>query len=189
MDFTPRLEQAICKAAQAHDGHKRKGTDIPYIIHPFGVMCIAAATTKEEDVLIAGLMHDVLEDVPERYPREQMAQDFGHRVVTLVDALTKPDGEGSWKEKRLVYIAHMEEADADAVILSGADKLHNLMSILKDHDAIGDDLWNRFNATKEDQAWYYRRMADVVGERLPGTDLSKRLDGLAMELERRVNIQ
>jgi (p)ppGpp synthase/HD superfamily hydrolase len=96
MQFTPRIEQAINKAAYAHRNQMRKGSDLPYITHPFGVMCIASQATADEDTLIACLFHDIFEDVPEEYPRHAMVADFGENVVAIVEDVTKNTSLDSW---------------------------------------------------------------------------------------------
>lgn len=84
-----RLMRGIATASRAHDGHYRKGSGVPYISHPMAVMLIAASVTNDEDVLLAALFHDILEDVPENYSRAEMKDEFGLRVVEIVEGVTK----------------------------------------------------------------------------------------------------
>lgn len=181
---SPRLIRAINTAARAHDGHTRKGTDIPYVSHVFGVMHLVSTVTDDEDVLIAALFHDILEDVPERYSADQMAAEFGGRVIELVRGVTKDESLTSWQERSDAYIAHLRDAEDGSVLISAADKLHNLMSILGDHAEIGDELWGRFNSGKERQQWWYRAIYTVAAERLPGNSLVEELGVRVEELER-----
>lgn len=181
---SPRLIRAINTAARAHDGHTRKGTDIPYVSHVFGVMHLVSTVTDDEDVLIAALFHDILEDVPERYSADQMAAEFGGRVIELVRGVTKDESLTSWQERSDAYIAHLRDAEDGSVLISAADKLHNLMSILGDHAEIGDELWGRFNSGKERQQWWYRAIYTVAAERLPGNPLVEELGVRVEELER-----
>lgn len=181
---SPRLIRAINVAARAHDGHTRKGTDIPYISHVFGVMHLVSQVTDDEDVQIAALFHDIIEDVPERYSADEMAEEFGARVVELVGGVTKDASLSSWQERSDAYIAHLREADDGSVLISAADKLHNLLSILADHDEIGAELWSRFNSGKERQQWWYRAIYTVASERLPGNLLVEELGKRVEQLER-----
>ena len=158
---SPRLMQAINIAAWAHRGHVRKGTEIPYITHVFGVMHLLSQVTEDEDVLIAGLFHDILEDVPEEYSEQQMVQDFGPRVLTLVHGVTKDDTLSGWQERADAYLANLAQAEEGSVLISAADKLHNLLSILADHQAIGEELWLRFNSDKERQQWWYLSLIHI----------------------------
>ena len=182
---SPRLIRAINIASFAHRDHVRKGTDIPYVSHVFGVMHFVSQVTDDEDILIGALFHDILEDVPEEYSAEQMAADFGDRVVDLVLGVTKDDSITSWQERSDAYLAHLREADAGSVLISAADKLHNLLSIHADLDAMGDDLWDRFNSSAERQTWWYRSVCDVVQDRLPGNPLGAELRQQVERLEAR----
>lgn len=182
---SPRLIQAINTAAWAHREHLRKGTDIPYVSHVFGVMQLVSQVTDDEDVLIAALFHDILEDVPEEYSPERMTREFGERVVELVRGVTKDSTLSSWQERADAYLAHLRKADDGSVVISAADKLHNLLSIHADLDELGDDLWARFNSGKERQLWWYRSVADLALERLPGNPLGEELARQVERLENR----
>ncbi|MEH0146725.1 HD domain-containing protein [Corynebacterium sp. Q4381] len=184
-EFTasPRLIRAINTAAWAHRGHVRKGTDIPYISHIFGVMHLVSEVTDDEDVLIAALFHDILEDVPEEYSAEEMEADFGPRVVELVGGVTKDSLLPDWQSRADAYLEHLRASDDGSVLISAADKLHNLLSILADHQAIGEDIWARFNSGKERQQWWYRAVSNVASERLPGNPLVVELQKRVAELE------
>ena len=177
-----RLMRGIATASRAHDGHYRKGSGVPYISHPMSVMLIAASVTNDEDVLLAALFHDILEDVPEEYSAEQMEQDFGPRVLTLVQGVTKDDTLSGWQERADAYLAHLEQAEEGSVLVSAADKLHNLLSILADHQAIGEELWLRFNSGKERQQWWYGAIYQVAQQRLPGNALVEELGFRVREL-------
>lgn len=179
---SPRLIQAMNIAAWAHRAHVRKGTDIPYVSHVFGVMHLLAQVSDDEDVLIAGLFHDILEDVPEEYSPEQMAEDFGPRVLSLVQGVTKDATLPDWQARADAYLAHLSEAEEGSVLVSAADKLHNLLSILADHQEIGEALWDRFNSGKERQQWWYTAIYEVAAQRLPGNALVAELGARVEEL-------
>jgi len=171
--FTERLERAIKVAAIAHQYQKRKGADIPYIVHPFAVMCIASNVTDDEDVLIASLLHDIIEDVPEEYSRQRMLLEFGKRVVSIVDGVTKDSTFKDWQDRADAYLYQLEHnATDESVTVSCADKIHNLMSILSDYKSLGDNLWKRFNAGKEQQLWWYESVLEVTSTRLPKLKLN-----------------
>lgn len=177
-----RLNLAIQRAAVAHQGQLRKGTDIPYITHPFAVMSIASQVTDDEDTLIACLLHDTLEDVPDKYSRADMLRDFGDTVVSIVEGVTKDDSILDWRVRSEAYLAHLRTAPDASVTVSGADKIHNLQSILTDYQTHGETLWNRFNAGKHEQLWWYESVAAVLGERLPESPLYRQLRTLVNEL-------
>lgn len=174
INYTTRLDNALKKATWAHQNNTnerkrtRKGTDIPYIIHPVGVMMIASNVTDDEDVLIACLMHDVLEDVDEKtYNETQMREDFGDRVVSIVKDVTKNSNEPDWHKRSRLYLSYLEhKASDEAIIVSTADKIHNLLSILTDYETHGDAIWERFTTkSKADQLWWYQSILDVITKR------------------------
>lgn len=181
--LTPRLRKAVNTATVAHRDHVRKGSGIPYVSHLYQVMFLLSQVTDDEDILIAGLLHDTLEDVPENYTAVQMEADFGSRVRQLVEDLTKIE-HPDWQTRADVYIEHLEfHAAKDAVLISTADKLHNLMSIQDDLDTHGEKLWERFNAGRERQLWWYTEIARVSTSRLGENELNKQLAGLVEKLK------
>ncbi|MBG9328477.1 bifunctional (p)ppGpp synthetase/guanosine-3',5'-bis(diphosphate) 3'-pyrophosphohydrolase [Corynebacterium belfantii] len=164
--LSSRLVKAISIAAYAHRNQKRKATDIPYICHPYSVMLIVQSWTRDEDVLIAALLHDVLEDAAEEYSEHDMLNDFGPRVMSIVKEVTKDSSLPTWQERADSYLAHLETASHEALIVCLADKTHNLMSIVADYEAVGDALWARFNAGKDRQLWWYSSVKAVLERRL-----------------------
>lgn len=170
IEYTDRLDKAIRIAAEAHNAKPqyRKGTKIPYVVHPFGVMLIASEVTEDEDILIACLLHDILEDVePQVYSESNMQKDFGDRVVSIVKDVTKDDTEKDWLKRSKLYLKHLEEqAKPEAVIVSAADKIHNLHSILIDYATEGEKLWQRFSTkSSADQLWWYEQIHSVLLKR------------------------
>ncbi len=163
------INKAIAIAAYAHDGQYRKGTNIPYVSHPFQVMMQAQRITDDQTVLAAALLHDVLEDVaPERYSREDMLHDFGGVVAEYVDEVSEQkmgsNGKLSWRERKEAYISHLASASVGARIIAAADKLSNAQSILDDYEQLGDALWARFNAGMAQQIWYYNAVFAALKE-------------------------
>ena len=176
-------------AAKAHEdqGQHRKGSGIPYIIHPVGVMMIASNATEDEDTLIACLMHDVLEDVDAKiYSESDMRRDFGDNVVAIVKDVTKNDDISNWKERSLAYLDHLKnKASDEAIIVSTSDKIHNLQSIIADYKEKGDELWSVFTTNSAaDQLWWYESILEVVTERDAPELLISRLNELVTELKK-----
>ena len=187
INYTPRLDKALRIAAWAHEqaGQHRKGTDIPYIIHLSAVMMIASNVTDDEDTLIACLMHDVLEDVAsDIYSQADMQKDFGDRVVAIVLDVTKDDSKEYWRQRSEAYLAHLQDKASDeAVIVSLADKTHNLLSTLVDYQEVGDELWARFTTKSgADQLWWYQAILAVATERQAPGDLLNNLSVMVDEL-------
>lgn len=178
-----RLMRGIATASRAHDGHYRKGSGVPYISHPMSVMLIAASMTNDEDVLLAALFHDILEDVPKNYSREQMENEFGPHVVEIVEGVTKDSSLPSWQERADAYLEQLSRGSEESVIVAAADKFHNLSQTLEDLDRDGHALWERFRSTPSQQLWWYTSVRNVIAERLPDMSLLADLSVLIERLD------
>ena len=154
-----RIHKAIEFATLKHQGQKRKGTDIPYIVHPMEVMQILTANGCEEDVVIAGILHDTLEDTATE--REELVEIFGERVATLV-ASESEDKSKSWEERKQTTIDRLATCEEEVAICALADKLSNLRSIYYDYQKIGDEVWSRFMRGKEKVRWYYISIGEAT---------------------------
>lgn len=187
IQYTDRLDKALRKAAWCHAKQKqvRKGSDTPYIAHPYAVMFIVSNETDDEDVLIACLLHDVLEDVNSKiYDESSMRKDFGDRVVSIVKDLTKDKSLSSWRKRGEAYLHHLEfDAGDEAMLISSADKLHNLQTILIDYADQGDTLWERFTTkSAPDQLWWYESVLDIYKKRGVPSQISDQLDEKVQKL-------
>ena len=164
--FTPKtweenilLHQAILFATVAHQGQYRKGTDIPYITHPFEVAQILTAAGCDHTLIIAGLLHDVLEDTDKT--SGDIEKQFGPLILSLVQSNSE-DKSRSWEERKQHTITYMKEhASFEELLLACADKLSNLRSIKADYMEYGEALWSRFNRGKEQQSWYFSKLIDA----------------------------
>lgn len=153
------LNKAIAFAVEKHKHQVRKGTDIPYILHPLEALQILYSMGADTDVMVAGVLHDTLEDTDTT--DEEIKSCFGERVLELVK-YNSEDKTKSWYERKKHTITMLEKAPKDVQMLILADKLSNLRSIARDYGRLGDELWNRFNAPKGDQAWYYSGIQDSI---------------------------
>ena len=167
--LTDRIAQALALAVEAHDGQKRKGTQIPYIAHPMGVASIALEHGADEEQAMAALLHDAVEDGGPEYAQRIRAK-FGARVADIVQGCTDgvPDSSGTkeaWTPRKERYIAHLKEASDDVLLVSGSDKLHNARAIVEDLLRIGPAVFNRFSASKAQTLWYYETLAGVFSQR------------------------
>ena len=156
-----KLDQAINFAVKCHSGDVRKGTDRPYILHPVEALQILASMNADTNLMIAGVLHDTLEDTDATL--ETIASMFGDDVAELVDSHTE-DKRKTWYQRKLYTVTTLPEEDLRHKMLTIADKLANLRSIYADYKTIGDELWTRFNAPKELQAWYYSKICDGLAE-------------------------
>lgn len=170
--------KAIRLVADAHEGQYRKGTYLPYIVHLVNVMKILIDQGCDDEIVAAGILHDVIEDT--HLTIEDVESLFGKRVAFLVKGATEVreqgngyDEIGSWqtrKEHTIRFLAG--EATEDQLLISCADKLDNITAIKEDYLKFGESLWERFNADKDRQHWYYTQLSHSFGLRAVETGSS-----------------
>jgi (p)ppGpp synthase/HD superfamily hydrolase len=160
--LTARFERALAWANELFCRTPRKGTSIPYVAHLLSVAALVLEDGGSEDEAIAGLLHDVLEDVGMEKSGE-IRHRFGERVEQIVLGCTDSDrrlNEDSWTRK-MRAVAHLSEASPEVFRVSLADKLHNARSILRDLEQTGDEVWELFNVPREGQLHYYGLLVDA----------------------------
>jgi myo-inositol-1(or 4)-monophosphatase len=162
------VSRAICFAAGAHCGAVRKGTKLPYILHPVEAAAIAASITDDMEVIAAAALHDVIEDTD--VEAAQIQAEFGARVRKLVEGESenkRPElpAAATWKTRKSETVEYLRSAASnDERIIALADKLSNIRACLRDYEETGDAMWEKFNMTdKEMQAWYYTSIRDALG--------------------------
>lgn len=155
------LEQAIAFAMDAHMGASRKGTNRPYILHPIETLQILASMNADTNLMIAGVLHDTLEDT--EVTLLDIYDRFGVDVAALVNGHTE-DKRKIWYVRKLTTVSALPGENIRQKALAMADKVANMRSMLIDYKRIGDELWERFNAPKHLQAWYYSKLNDGLYE-------------------------
>jgi GTP pyrophosphokinase len=182
--YSGDVAAALALAATLHRGQVRKGTSIPYLAHLLGVAAIVWEHGGDEEQAIAGLLHDAVEDQGGAPTLETIQRGFGERVAGIVDACTDADTvpKPPWRERKERYVAHIDQVREDALIVSMADKLHNVRAILADYLILGDGVWERFSAGKTEVLWYYRALVVAFRKRTSSL-LLDRLDAAVTELE------
>jgi (p)ppGpp synthase/HD superfamily hydrolase len=170
--YSDRINHALAFAAKHHDRQVRKGTRLPYLTHPANVAIILTRYGRDEQIVVAGILHDVIEDcVREAYTADMLDQrigdKFGTDVLTTVLAVThrRVDDDGvelAHDERRDDYLARLGTASDAARWVCAADKLHNASSILTDlrRTIDPDTIWSRFNGGREATVGWYRRVYD-----------------------------
>lgn len=156
-----RMIKAINYATMAHNGQIRKTTGIPKIVHPYAVAMRLQKVGYEEDIVIAGLLHDVVEDC-EGYTLQDIKKEFGDRVAKFVEDVSEEDKSLPWKDRKVKHIEHIKNASFEVKLICAADKLHNLTSLYQDTKVYGDEIWNKFNAPRDEIKWYYKAMCDSI---------------------------
>lgn len=174
-----RIQKALMTAFEYHKGQTRKAGGAPYIVHILDVARILLSEPGvSEDVVIAGILHDTLEDTP--YTAEQLEQDFGPYVLSLVQFATEP-GKGptatreektrTWRARKERMIQACDRASRDQLLVLIADKLANLGGLRDELHLHGDAVWSSFNASKEDTVWYHCSLRSAVAGKLQDTRL------------------
>ena len=159
------IKKAINFANIAHFDQFRKGTDIPYIFHPINVGKILIENFRcGEDVVVAGILHDTLEDTPVK--EKDISDIFGENVLQLVKSVSERDKSDTWENRKKEVIEHLREAEENTILIKLADVYDNITAMQRDYHFIGDELWKRFNAPKERLAWYYWSLGEIFDERL-----------------------
>jgi (p)ppGpp synthase/HD superfamily hydrolase len=182
--FGPRFLRAFEFAVEKHAGQTRKSSTIPYVAHLMGVASLVLEAGGDEDLAIAALLHDVVEDCGGMPMLKEVRRRFGKRVAKVVDGCTDADTNPKppWRERKEKYIRHLKRADADTRLVSAADKLNNVRSILSDYRAIGESVWSRFNGGREGTLWYYRTLRDQFLRHKPNR-ITRELELAVNELE------
>ncbi len=192
MYSTTRISAAFALAALVHEKQKRKSTDIPYISHPMAVAAQVAVWGGSEDQFIAALLHDVVEDGGAQY-KPVIEEHFGKHVLDLVMACSdtapqRGQPKSAWIERKEKYIANLRSAADEVLLISAADKWHNLASILADAKQLGEMVFDRFirqdferTDKKKMVLWYYKELLAVYRER--NVPVVVELENLLSEIE------
>jgi (p)ppGpp synthase/HD superfamily hydrolase len=135
----------------AHDGQFRKGGDeaVPYFTHPAHVGIMLARWGLEEHLIVAGILHDAVEDCDD-WTIERVEVEFGHHVAQIVGQLTE-DKSKTWAERKQWAVDHVPHMSPEAATVKAADKIHNLQSLLADLRDVDDheSVWSRFKGGRE----------------------------------------
>lgn len=180
------LSRAMEFAVHAHDSMRRKGTDLPYILHPMEAASIVATMTDDQEILAAAVLHDTVEDTP--VTPDDIKANFGERVAILVTAESEDKradrpAKDTWlirKQEAVQVICNTQDIGVKMIVLG--DKLSNLRSFKRDFAAQGESFYQRFNQTDPKMhRWYHRSIADALAE-LSNTDAWKEYDALIKEV-------
>jgi GTP pyrophosphokinase len=163
MNLSKQFSQALHFANSMHGNQLRKGGQVPYMAHLLSVVALVLEHGGSENEAIAALLHDVIEDRGRSWNkghtgmRNELRKRFGEEVLGIIEECTDTDEypKPPWRERKEAYLVHLEQASTSGLLVSLADKVHNLRSILADYRIVGDELWTRFKGGKEGTLWYY----------------------------------
>lgn len=187
MQLTPKIQKAINFASRLHRGQSRKDdASMPAVSHAFSVGWILSEYTDDENVIAAGMLHDVLEDV-KNYRFDDLKNDFGEEVAKIVkevsedkDPNIETDEKALWQERKDGYLKNLENDSFEGMMVCAADKIHNMHCLIKAYKEQGEELWGKFNAPADRKIWYYEEVAKILNDKLDNPIVSV----LNMEIEK-----
>lgn len=194
--YSDVINHALAFAAKHHDRQVRKGTKLPYLTHPANVAVILTRYGRADDTVVAGILHDVIEDcVRDGYTRDMLEQrigdKFGPAVLDTVLAVTyrRHDDDGvelSGDDRRTDYLARLSRASDEARWVCAADKIHNASTIISDLRRTVDPgtIWSRFGGGKAATARWYRQVYERLREVGFDAPIMTELDRVSSELEK-----
>ncbi len=188
MIYTKKIKDAIKFATKTHEGYqkqKRKGKDMAYIAHPITVGLILSLAGANEDVIIAGILHDTIEDstAEKKVTTEMLTERFGKNVADLVLSVTEQDKTLSWEDRKKEALKHIKHFSRDSLLVKSADTIGNVSELLDDYDREGDKAFASFNAPKEKIVANYLKVIGTILECLPDSPLAEDLRSLARGLQ------
>lgn len=174
--YSYRVEQAIRAAAVLHKNQLRKGSmPFPYITHLVATAFTLLDYTEDEDVIIAALLHDTLEDTD--YTIDELQEDFGGKVREIVEAVTEPkstpENRVSFKERKRVYAEQLKKGPIEAVLVAAADKIHNFRTLVEDYSDAHDRFMQDFGKNFDERLEAYQTISNVINNRLDGRILAE----------------
>ena len=167
--YTYKLEQAIRAVTILHEDKLRLGSvPLPHVSHLFSVMTILRDYTTDEDTLVAGLLHDTIEDTD--YTEDELIEDFGGPIAEIVLTVTEPKYRGkvelSNSEKKKAYIKQLKKGNEAALMVCAADKIHNFRSVVEEYY----DSYNRyikdFGPNIEEKIEVYQHISNTLNAKL-----------------------
>lgn len=191
MQLGRRFTDALSLASELHAGQTRKASKVPYLSHVLAVAATVLEYGGNEDVAIAALLHDVVEDCGGMSVAEVIHQRFGEHVLSIVlgcsDTTESP--KPPWKERKDRYLEHLAEASPEVHLVSAADKLHNLQSLLREESRLGTALWSHFRAGRDGTLWYYETLVGIFRDTTLPPQLIGELAAHASALRERIQAQ
>ncbi len=164
------FEKAFHYANSQHSGQTRKGTEIPYICHPLAVAALVLEAGGDESQVIAGMLHDVVEDCGGQVRLQEIKLHFGSRVAQIVeecsDSMTAdPSNKEPWTPRKARFLLNLRTVSPDAILVTAADKAHNAQATVTDVERFGPSTLKRFCAEPDQILVYYESLLNVLRAR------------------------
>ncbi len=186
MIYSLAIQKALRFSIKTHEVYqkqKRKGKDIAYITHPMTVGMILARAGADEDTIVAGILHDTIEDSVEekKVTREMIAERFGERVAGIVNDVTEQNASLPWAERKEDALSHVHNFGHESLLVKSADLLANISEMIADYYLEGDEIFKRFTGPKDKMLAHYRKMIDAVVHAWPENPLAHDLGSLDID--------
>ena len=187
MTLSGRFSDALVYAARLHGRQSRKVSGEPYLAHLLAVAALVLEHGGDEDEAIAALLHDAIEDQGGKAAAEEVLRRFGRPVSEIVEGCTDTDTRPKppWRQRKEAFIARLPGASRSVRLVTAADKLHNVRSLLREYRLRGESLWDRFRGGRDGTLWYHRAVTDALSQ-AGTTPLIEELDRAVLQLERLV---
>lgn len=187
--YTDKVRKAIKFSAKTHNHYqqqKRKGKEIPYITHPLTVGIILSLAGASEDVIVAGILHDVIEDsvLEKKVTAGMLAERFGRNVADLVLSVTEQDKSASWEQRKKQALEHIQHFSHDSLLVKSGDVISNMTELLDDYQRHQNDVFIRFHSTKEKVLDNQINVINAIVNAWPENPLQKDLLLLDKELKK-----
>jgi len=162
----PQYDNAIQLAMAAHRSQTRKGSNIPFLVHPISVGITLAMIGVTNNVIIGGILHDTIEDT--RITYDDIKGAFGREIADLVmEVTTEKETAGEpWITRRLRTINSISTISQDAISIKAVDLYHNMASLVRDHALMGDKLFEHFSSTKNNEHWAFSQVYHALKKRV-----------------------
>ena len=194
LSLTSRFTDAVDYARQVHT-NCRKGTEVPYMAHLLGVASLVLGENGSvpfpvtEDMAIAALLHDAVEDEGGLPRLCDIESKFGAAVAKIVEGCTDSFEEDSshkqeWELRKTSYIKRLWNEPESTLLVSVADKLYNARAILDDYRKEGPKVWKRFKRGRDQQLWYFNQLIGVYEQRCPNWRIVEELKRVVTKLDR-----
>ncbi|HCU71064.1 MAG TPA: phosphohydrolase [Candidatus Moranbacteria bacterium] len=188
MIYTSKMQRAIKFAIKTHDLYQkqtRKGKGTAYITHPLTVGFILACANAPEDVIVAGILHDTIEDSIEskKVSYEMLHERFGESVADMVQSVSETSKGLSWEKRKEEALRHIENFSHESFLVKSADIISNTSELIDDHARYGDEVFSRFNAPKEKFLDNYIKVIETIVAKWDENPLREDLSNVGKKLE------
>lgn len=187
MIYTLKIQKAIKFSIKTHEIYqkqKRKGKDVAYITHPLSVGLILSLANADEDVIIAGILHDTIEDstTEKKVTGDMLKERFGENVAELVLSVTEKDKNLSWEDRKKEAINHIKHFSNESLLVKSADIISNNSELIDEYIRYGDRTFDRFNSSKDNVIINYLDAIEEILSRWSGNPLKDDLLIIKREL-------